>query len=53
MQANPNVEISAGGGKHILRYYGKANPDKNEEIINKVFEFMPELAEINKRMAGR
>lgn len=48
MQANPNVEISAWDGEHILRYYGKANLDKNEDITKKAFELMPELAEIYK-----
>ena len=48
MQANPNVEISAWDGEHILRYYGKANLDKNEDIVKKAFELMPELAEIYK-----
>ena len=48
MQANPNVEISAWDGEHILRYYGKANLDKNEAIAEKAFELMPELAEIYK-----
>ena len=48
MQANPNVEISAWDGEHILRYYGKANLDKNEAIVDKAFELMPELGEIYK-----
>lgn len=48
MQANPNVEISAWDGEHILRYYGKANLDKNDQIVEKAFEMMPELAEIYK-----
>lgn len=48
MQANPNVEISAWDGEHILRYYGKANLDKKEAIAEKAFELMPELAEIYK-----
>ena len=46
MQANPNVEISAWDGEHILRYYGKANLEKNERIVEKAFEMMPELGEI-------
>ena len=48
MQANPNVEISAWDGEHILRYYGKANLNKNDQIVEKAFEMMPELAEIYK-----
>lgn len=48
MQANPNVEISAWDGEHILRYYGKANLDENKQIADKAFELMPELAEIYK-----
>ncbi len=48
MQANPNVEISAWDGEHILRYYGQANLDKNEKIVEKAFELMPEIAEAYK-----
>lgn len=48
MQANPNVEISAWDGEHILRYYGKANLDKNEKIVEKAFEIMPDIAEAYK-----
>lgn len=44
MQANPNVEISAWDGEHILRYYGKANLDGDDEIVAKAFELMPEIA---------
>lgn len=45
MEANPNIEISAWDGEHILRYYGTANLDKNEEIVEKAFELMPEIKE--------
>lgn len=48
MEANPNVEISAWDGEHILRYYGTANLDGNEEIVEKAFEIMPELGETYK-----
>ena len=48
MQSNPNVEIAAWDGEHFLRYYGVADLTKNEEVAEKAFELMPELAEIYK-----
>lgn len=48
MEVNPNVEIAAWDGEHFLRYYGKADLTKNEEVAEKAFELMPELAEIYK-----
>lgn len=46
MEANPNVEIAAWDGEHFLRYYGVADLTKNQEVVDKAFEMMPELAEI-------
>lgn len=48
LEANPNVEISAWDGEHILRYYGVADLTKNEEVVEKAFELMPEIAETYK-----
>jgi uncharacterized pyridoxamine 5'-phosphate oxidase family protein len=48
MEANPNVEIAAWDGEHFLRYYGKADLTKNEEVVEKAFELMPDIAEAYK-----
>ena len=48
MEANPNVEIAAWDGEHFLRYYGTADLTKNDTVVEKAFELMPELAEIYK-----
>lgn len=48
MEANPKVEIAAWDGKHFLRYYGTADLTKNEAVIEKAFELMPEIAEAYK-----
>lgn len=48
MEANPNVEIAAWDGEHFLRYYGTADLTKNDAVVEKAFELMPELAEIYK-----
>lgn len=48
MESNPNVEIAAWDGEHFLRYYGVADLTKNEEIVKKAFELMPEIAETYK-----
>ena len=45
MEANPNVEITAWDGEHILRYYGVADLTKNQEVVDKAFELMPEIKE--------
>lgn len=34
--------------ENILRYYGTANLTKNEKIVEKAFEIMPEIKEIYK-----
>ena len=47
MEVNPNVEI-AWDGEHFLRYYGTADLTKNEAVIEKAFELMPEIAEAYK-----
>lgn len=46
MEANPNVEIAAWDGEHFLRYYGVANLDKNDEIVKKAYELMPDIKEV-------
>ena len=46
MEKNPNIEIAAWNGEHFLRYYGTANLAKNEKIVEKTFEIMPEIKEI-------
>ncbi|MBQ6098586.1 MAG: pyridoxamine 5'-phosphate oxidase family protein [Methanobrevibacter sp.] len=48
IEANPNVEISAWDGEHILRYYGEVKIEKNDELVDKAFELMPELGEMYK-----
>ena len=48
MEVNPNVEIAAWEGEHFLRYYGTADLTKNEAVIEKAFELMPEIAEAYK-----
>ncbi|MBQ2666224.1 pyridoxamine 5'-phosphate oxidase family protein [Methanobrevibacter sp.] len=48
MEANPNVEIAAWDGEHFLRYYGIADLTKNETVVEKAFELMPEIAEAYK-----
>jgi len=48
MEANPNVEIAAWDGEHFLRFYGTVDLTKNEEVVEKAFELMPEIAEAYK-----
>lgn len=48
MEANPSVEIAAWDGEHFLRYYGTVDLTKNQEVIDKAFELMPEIAEAYK-----
>ena len=48
LEANPKLEIVAWDGEHFLRYYGEANLDKNEEIVEKAYEIMPDIAELYK-----
>ena len=48
LQANPKLEVVAWDGAHFLRYYGTANLDKNEAIVEKAFEIMPDIAEAYK-----
>ena len=43
LDANPNAEIAAWDGEHFLRYYGEAVLDKNEEVVAKAYEAMPEI----------
>ena len=46
MQANPKVEIAAWDGEHFLRYYGTADLSKNDTVVEKAFELMPEVKEM-------
>ena len=48
LEANPSVEIAAWDEEHFLRYYGTADLTKNDAVVEKAFELMPELAEIYK-----
>ena len=48
LKANPKLEVVAWDGEHFLRYYGEANLDKNEKIVEKAFENMPDIAEVYK-----
>ncbi|AMD17074.1 pyridoxamine 5'-phosphate oxidase [Methanobrevibacter sp. YE315] len=48
MQANPSVEIAAWDGEHFLRYYGTVDLSGNDEVVEKAFELMPEIAEAYK-----
>ncbi len=45
LEANQNVEIAAWDGEHFLRYYGVADLTKNEAVVQKAFELMPEIKE--------
>ena len=46
LEANPNTEIAAWDGEHFLRYYGEAVIEKNEEVVEKAFEAMPQIKEL-------
>ena len=48
LEASPNAEIAAWDGEHFLRYYGVADLTKNEAVVEKAFELMPEIAEAYK-----
>ena len=48
MEVNPNVEIATWDGEHFLRYYGTADLTKNEAVVEKAFELMPEIADAYK-----
>ena len=45
LQANPKLEVVAWDGEHFLRYYGEANLEKNDAIVEKAFELMPDIKE--------
>ncbi len=45
LEANPKLEIATFDGDKFLRYYGTAVLDNNEDVVNKAFEIMPEVAE--------
>ena len=48
LEANQFTEIAAWDGEHFLRYYGEAVLEKNEDVVEKAFELMPEIAETYK-----
>ena len=48
LEKNPKVEVVAWDGEHFLRYYGEADLTKNEAVVKKAFELMPEIAETYK-----
>ena len=48
LTVNPNVEIVAVVGTDFLRYYGTADLTKNEAVVEKAFELMPEIADAYK-----
>ena len=48
LEENPNVEIAAWDEEHFLRYYGVADLTKNDAVVEKAFELMPEIAEAYK-----
>ena len=48
METNPKVEIATWDGEHFLRYYGTADLTKNEAVVEKAYELMPEIEEIYK-----
>lgn len=45
LETNQNVEIATWDGEHFLRYYGVANLEKNDAVVEKAFEMMPEIKE--------
>ena len=48
LEKNPKLEVVAWDGEHFLRYYGEADLTKNEAIVEKAFELMPDIAEAYK-----
>lgn len=48
IQANPKVEIAAYDGDKFLRYYGIAKIVKNDKIVERAFEELPEVGKIFK-----
>ncbi len=43
MQANPKVEIVASRGNDLLRYYGVAKFEDNQDVVDKAFAVLPDL----------
>ena len=48
LEVNPKLEIVAFDGERFLRYFGTAVLEDNEDIVNKAFDLMPEIAEVYK-----
>ncbi|MBO7719903.1 MAG: pyridoxamine 5'-phosphate oxidase family protein [Methanosphaera sp.] len=46
MQENPNVEIVATRGEDILRYYGVAKFDDNQEVLDIAWEMLSDLKQL-------
>ena len=46
LEKNPNTEIAAWDGEHFLRYYGEAILEKNDEVVEKAFEIMPDIKKV-------
>lgn len=43
MQSNPKIEIVATRGEDILRYYGEAKFEDNQEVLDKAWEVLEDL----------
>ena len=50
IQANPKVEIAAYDGDKFLRYYGIAKIVKNDKIVKRAFDELPEVGKIFEKM---
>ncbi|WP_298501461.1 pyridoxamine 5'-phosphate oxidase family protein [uncultured Methanobrevibacter sp.] len=50
IQENPKVEIAAYDGDKFLRYYGTAKIVKNDKIVQRAFDELPEVGKIFKEM---
>lgn len=48
IQENPKVEIVAYDGDKFLRYYGIAKVVKNDKVVEKAFEELPDVEKIFK-----
>lgn len=48
IQENPKVEIVAYDGDKFLRYYGIAKIVKNDKVVEKAFEELPDVEKIFK-----
>ncbi len=53
IEANPKVEISSTNGEDILRYYGTAVFDDNEEVLAIVKQILPDLIAQYEKMGAK